>query len=146
MELFLAALVDALAAGAIAAATDTATKLVKDAYAGIRQYIKDKYAEVRLDGLEQEPKSKGQRLVVQEKLEEIGAQDDPDLPKLVAKLVEALSSQAPEAAAMVGVDLQQIHAAVDVQIKRIGEGTTIKDVEARGGSVVIEDVGRSPKN
>src|ERR1700733_12413056 len=97
MEPFTASLVGALAAGAIAAAKDTATQVIKDTYAGIRKYIKDRYAAVPLDGLDSEPKSRGQQLVVQEKLEEAGADKDPELPKLLKQFVEALKSDAPDA-------------------------------------------------
>jgi hypothetical protein len=143
MEPFTTALVGALAAGALAAAKDTATKAIKDSYAGIREYIKDRYAKVKLDDLEKEPQSRGQQLVVKEKLEEAQAENDATLPKLLESLVEALKDQAPDAARTVGVDLEQIHAAINVQIRRVGESgpVKIKDIEARAGSVVIEDVG-----
>jgi hypothetical protein len=145
MDPFIASLVVALAAGAVAAAKETATQAVKDAYAGIRQYIKDRYATVQLESLEKEPGSKGQQLVVQEKLEKAGADKDPELPKLVKQFVEALKAQVPDFA---GVDLENIRAAVDVQIRRVGgEGPVkIKDVEARSGSAIIEDVGYQRKN
>jgi hypothetical protein len=148
MEPFTASLVGALAAGAIAAAKDTATQAIKDAYAGIRKYIKDRYATVPLDGLDREPKSKGQQLVVQEKLDEAGAANDPDLPKLLRQFVEALKSDAPDAGKAVGVNLENIQAAIDVQIRRVGgEGPVkIKDIGAGSGSVIIEDVGYQRKN
>ena len=148
MKSFTASLVGALAAGAIAATKDTATQAIKDAYAGIRKYLKDHYASVQLDGLDTEPKSKGQQLVVQEKLGEAGADKDPELPKLLKQFVEALKSQAPDAGKAVGVDLENIRAAIDIQIKRVGgKGPVkIKDVGARSGSVIIEDVGYQRKN
>jgi hypothetical protein len=148
MEPFTASLVGALAAGAVAAAKDTATQAIKDAYGGIRRYIKDRYSMVPLEGLDREPTSKGQRLVLQEKLEEAGAASDPDLPKLLKQFVEALKSDAPDAGKMVGVNLENIHAAIDVQIKRVGgEGPVkIADVGAGSGSVIIEDVGYPRKN
>jgi hypothetical protein len=147
MEPFVASLVGALAAGAIAAAKDTATQVVKDAYGGVRQYITDQYAKVRLDDLEEEPQSKGQKLVIQEKLEKAGAENDPTLAELAATLVEALESQAPDAAKAAGVDLEGIRAALDIQIRRVGEGGPVrmKDLEARGGSLFIEDVGNQSK-
>jgi hypothetical protein len=120
MEPFTASLVGALAAGAIGAAKDTATQAIKDAYAVIRKYIKDRYATVRLEGLDREPKSKGQQLVVQKKLEEAGADNDPELPKLVKQFMEALKSDAPDAGRTAGVNLDNIRAAIDVQIKRVG--------------------------
>jgi hypothetical protein len=148
MEPFIASLVGALAAGAIAAARDTATQAIKDAYDGIRQYIKDHYAAVRLDNLEEEPQSKGQQLVAQESLERAGAKNDPVLPELLAKLVDTITSEAPDAARMAGVDLEDIRGATGVQIKRVGQGTPVrmKRVEARMGSIVIEDVGSQSKN
>jgi len=147
MDPFIVSLVGALAAGAVAAAKHTATQAITDAYAGIRQYIKDRYATVQLEGLDKEPKSKGQQLVVQEKLKEAGVANDPDLPKLLARFVEALKSQAPDAGKTVGVDLENIRAAIDVQIRRVGgEGPVkIKDIGAGSGSVIVEDVGHPKK-
>src|SRR4051812_3442158 len=107
METFVASLVAALAAGAIAAAKDTATQAVKDAYSGIRKYITDRYAMVQLDALEKNPQSKGQKLVVQETLEEAGANNDPELPALAASFVETLKSQASDAAKIAGVVLDR---------------------------------------
>lgn len=146
MEPFVVSLVGALAAGAIAAARETATQAVKDAYAGVRKYITDRYAAVQLSGLEQDPQSKGQQLVVQEKLERANVEDDPTLPRLAAALVEALRSQAPDVAKAAGVDLEDIRAGIDVQIRRIAQGTVAKNIEARAGSVIIEDIGNQPKN
>jgi hypothetical protein len=64
------------------------------------------------------------------------------------ELVEALKSQAPDAGKTVGVDLENVRAAIDVQIRRVGgEGPVkIKDVEAGSGSAIIEDVGYQRKN
>ncbi len=148
MEPFTASLVGALAAGAVAAAKDTATQAVKDAYAGIRKYIKDRYATVQLEGLDKEPQSKGQQLVVQEKLEKARADEDPELPKLLAQFVEMVNAQSPDAGKTVGVDLENIRAAIDVQIRRVGgKGPVkIKDVGAGRGSVIIEDLGYHRKN
>jgi hypothetical protein len=147
MDPFIASLVGALAAGAVAAAKDTATQAIKDAYAGISKYIKDRYAAVPLEALEKEPDSKGQQLVVQEKLEKAAVEKDPELPQLLKQFVEALKAQAPDAAKTVGVDLENIQAAIDVQIKRVGgEGPVkIKGVGAGKGSVIIEDVGYQGK-
>jgi hypothetical protein len=146
METFIASVVGALAAGAIAAAKDTATNAVKDTYAGVRKYIADKYATVQLDALEKDPRSKGQRLVVQEKLEEAGADNDPSLPQLAASLVEELKSAAPEAANIAGVVLEDIRAGLDIQVRRIARGSTARNLEARAGSVIIEDLGNQSKN
>jgi hypothetical protein len=148
MEPFVSSLVGALAAGAIVAAQDTATQAIKDAYAGIKTYIADRYVQVRLKLLEEEPQSKGQQLVVREKLEAAGAENDPTLAKLSGVLVEALQSQALEAAKITGIDLAGIRAAIDIQIRRIGEEGPVRitDVEARAGSVTIEDIGYQRKN
>ena len=148
MEPFTASLVGALAAGVVAAAKDTATQAIKDAYAGLRRYIKDRYTTVPLEGLDSDPKSKGQQLVVQEKLEEAGADKDQELPKLLKQFVEALKFDTSDPGKTVGVDLENIRAAIDVQIRRVGgDGPTkIKDVGAGSGSVIIEDVGYQRKN
>jgi hypothetical protein len=146
MEAFVVSLVSALAAGAIAAAKDTATQAVKDAYAGVRNYITDRYTTVQLSGLEEDPQSKGQQLVLREKLERANVEDDSTLPKLAAGLVDALKTQAPDVARAGGVNLDDIRAGIDVQIRRIAQGTVARNIEARTGSVTIEDIGNQPKN
>jgi hypothetical protein len=84
-------------------------------------------------------------LSFRKKLEQANVDDDPTLPKLTAALVEALKSQAPDAARAVGVNLENIRAGIDVQIRRIAQGTVAKNIEARTGSVTIEDIGNQPK-
>jgi hypothetical protein len=152
MEPFLISLGGALAAGAGAAAKDTAVQAVKDAYAGVRQYIRDRYAAVSLEGLDKEPQSKEQskeqQRVVEEQFAKAGVQPDLTLAKLLSELVDAIKTHAPDAATTVGVDLRDIRAAVDVQIERVGAGGPVKinQVEAKKGSVIIKDVGGQSKN
>jgi hypothetical protein len=148
MDPFIVSLVGALSAGAIEAAKSTATQAIKDAYTGVRGYIARHYAHVELAGLERDPASQGQQLVVQEHLaKEPTVTADPTLPQLVAALVEALKAQPhgpPE-----GVNLGDISAAINVQIERIGTGggnVRMGNVTAHGGSVMIKDVGLASKN
>ena len=119
MESFWASLVDAMQAGALAAAKDTASQALKDAYSAVRDYIGSKHSGVSLDSLRQEPSSARQRLVFQQELESVSAEDDPELLMLMRSLVEALISQDTDAATTVGVDLQNIRATLDVQIRGI---------------------------
>jgi hypothetical protein len=146
METFIASLVGALAAGAMAAAKDTATQAVKEVYASIRDYISNRYDTVPIESLEDNPLSKGYRLVIQEELEKAGGAADPDLPQLAARLTEALKAQAPEVPRAAGVVLEDIQAAIDVQIRQIAGGTKVMNVKAGTGSVIIEDIGNQPKN
>jgi hypothetical protein len=148
MDPFIVSLVGALAAGTVAAAKDTATRAIKDAYGGIRQYIKNRYRTVQLEALEREPGSKGQQLVVQEKLEKAGAGGDPELLQLLKQFLEVLRVEAPDAGKIAGIELENIQAAIDVQIRRVGGGSSIKikDVGAGSSSVVIEDIGNLRKN
>jgi len=147
VETFIVSLVGALAAGAVAAAKESASQAIKDAYRGIRKYLADRYTTVPMVELEKDPQSKGRRLVVQETFEKEQARIETDeaLPKLAATLIDSLKADAPEAAKQAGVVLEDIRAGIDVQIRRLATGTIVRNIETRTGSVVIEDIGNQPK-
>jgi hypothetical protein len=137
----LTSLVTALAAGAAAALQSTVEQGVKDGYAALKGLITRKYAQVDLDQLEANPISKSRRGVVEEDLKAVGADQDTEVLQHTQALLEAIQRQAPETAAVIGVDLKEIEGA-SLAIRRvIATGTGIKVEQGKfSGDITIEDV------
>jgi hypothetical protein len=139
------AIVTALALGATAALNATVGQVVKDAYDSLKDRIRSRYAKVipDLDQLEQTPDSETRRAVIEEGLVRDGAQQDPELPQLAAQaqaLVELIQSRAPEVAAAIGVNLEDVKA-VNLRLAEIaatGTGVQVKkgkfsgDIDMKG--------------
>ena len=100
----------ALGAGAIAG-KEVVSGLVKDAYAALKDRIKQHYPKVSVEQLEEAPQSKSRRAVVEEDLANAGAATDSELADAANRLIELVRTQAPGAAAAIGVDLKDVEAA-----------------------------------
>jgi hypothetical protein len=129
-------IVAALSAGAVAGLTSTAEQAIKDAYAGVKQWIQDRYQAVDLAGFEKKPSLPARQDVLKDELAEAGAAQDEELLRKVQALSEALakSEEGRRAAQAVGVKLDDL----------VVEGSVIiADVEAHGTGVHISksDVG-----
>ncbi len=86
----------AILAAIPAVASDIVSSAVKDAYAGLKSIIARKFGPTSavaksVDDLEANPKSKGQAIVLSERLAETKALADADIMAAVNKLVDALS-------------------------------------------------------
>lgn len=132
----ISAIVAAIAAGASAALKDTAAEAVKDAYSGLKALIARRFSTVDVDQLEREPSSELRQAVMADELTKSDADADAQAEVLEAAkaLLSALETEAPEAAAAVGVSLEQIKAA-NISIKEViatGGGVFIRDAEATG--------------
>jgi len=131
----LTVITSAIAAGAAASVKDTASAVVKDAYAGLKALIRRKYETVDLAAVEKKPDSEAKRGSLEEDLAEAGAAGDEELARLAQALVDAVERNAPEAAAAVGVDLEKVKAAflrvgsVDAE----GTGVKVRESEFTGG-------------
>jgi hypothetical protein len=131
----------ALAAGAAAGLKPAAEQAVRDAYAGIKRLIQDRYAQIELAPLEQKPESEAKRASLTEDLEEAGAGNDEELLAQARALVAVVEQHDAAAAAAVGVDLEKIKAgflrigSVDAE----GTGVRVKEGEFEGG-IDIGDV------
>ena len=89
MELILAALI----AGATAAAQDTATAAVKDAYEGLKNLIKQKFGDKTdlvdaVDKLEKKPDSEARKATVKEEIETAKVAGDAEILKLAQDLLD----------------------------------------------------------
>jgi hypothetical protein len=117
----------ALGAGAIAG-KEAVSALVKDAYAALKDLIKNRYPKVSLEQLEQAPGSKSRRAVVEEDLTASNAGQDAGLVAAARKLIELVQQHAPTAVSAIGVDLKDVAAA----------NLRLADIAASGGGVKVE--------
>jgi hypothetical protein len=120
------AIVTALALGAASALKEVGTQSVKDAYAGLKALIQRKYAKVPLAQLEEKPESKSRRDVVAEELTEAGAAPDEELLQHAKAVLDAVQQQAPETAAAIGIDLEEVKGAALRIADVIASGTGVK--------------------
>jgi hypothetical protein len=136
MEPISATIVSAIALGAAAALKDVSSQAVRDAYAALKKLIERKYTKVPLAQLEENPASKGRRAVVEEELTAAGAEHDEELLRHAKAVVEAVQQHAPEAAAAIGVDLEEVRGAAlriaDLIASGSGTGVRVRKGEFTG--------------
>ncbi|WP_147289024.1 hypothetical protein [Nocardia mexicana] len=120
---------EALAAGAAAGLTDTAQQTVVDAYQRLKSLASERYRQISVEPVEQLPTSEARRAVLAEDLERAGARDDRELLTAAQAVIAVVRDHEAAAAAVVGVDLERVHAAA----LRIGSvdstGTGVKIFE-----------------
>jgi len=152
MDPTIASIVSAVAVGFAAAAKDTAQQAVKDAYAGLKKLIEDRY-QVGLSNMEQRPTSDSQKSAVAEALQEKNAQNDADLVAKAQSVIEAVQTYDPDPAKTAGsVGVEWIRVKVDVlNVKTIrgGEGgTAFRAVDSEFKTVNMDDLNpkADPKN
>jgi hypothetical protein len=119
----------ALATGAAAGVTSTATDAIKDAYGALKSLVKARYATVRVDALEKKPDSKSSQRRVEEDLKQTDAGSDQDLVRLAQQLIALIREAAPETAQVVGLNIEGFEA---------GE-LLVEDVESSGTGVSVRD-------
>jgi hypothetical protein len=140
-------IVSAFAAGAAAAAKDIATSAVRDAYAGLKRLIVDRYerAAPSAEDVEEAPVSQARHVVLAEKLDQAGASGDEELKAAAQALLAALEGLREEARAAALFDFDKLRAARNFQLKNIKTtGTVIKAREANfGGDFTAEGIDQS---
>lgn len=111
MEPVSTAIVAALAAGVSAALKDVATQGIKDAYAGLKTLIVDRYKrKAAVEAVAEDPESQAQRAALAEALEKTGAAEDPDIVAEAERLSEELSKLPLETAPSLGLDIEDFEA------------------------------------
>jgi hypothetical protein len=120
--------VTAVALGAAAGLTDTATQAVKDAYAELKILLARRQVDV--SGVERKPDSDIQRAALVETLTYTGDVDvDVEMVAAARAVTEAVAAGALASARAIGVDLERIRA----------EFLRIASVEAAGTGVRVQD-------
>lgn len=131
--------VDTVVLGASAALKDVASQAVKDAYAGLKSLLARRKVDV--SGVEAKPESSLQREALKETLSDAPGVVDDEVLAAARAVAEAVAEHAPDAAAVVGVDLRRVKAGF-VEIRKVessGTGVRGEDLDVAGG-IVISDV------
>jgi hypothetical protein len=138
-----AAIVSALVAGATAAASQTATQAIKDAYQALKTILVDTYKIASTSLLEKKPSDKAYREAVHTELKEThGVATDKAVLEGAKAVSDAVSQASPAKLGAWGVDVGTLKAAGDVIAERIsgtGGGFKADEIES-GGSVRFSDV------
>lgn len=98
MDPITAAIVAALSAGALSGLTDTAKKVIGDAYDGLKALLKKKFgtqSEVvkSVENLEAKPESPSRQGMLKEEVQAVQADQDPDLLQAAHTLLEQIKAQ-----------------------------------------------------
>jgi len=137
-------IVVALATGAAAALKSTAETAIKDAYSAFKTLIQRKYSQVNVALVESEPASKTRQDVVREDLQKSDAPQDLELLRRAQALLDTVQQKAPEAARVVGLDLEDLKAASASIKKIVAEGSGAVGIRIGSadvkGEFVVEDV------
>ena len=142
MEPIATAIVSAISSGAAVAGKDVATQALKDAYAGLKGWLKNHHPGVKVSELEKEPMSKPRQEAVAEDLAREGALSNSDLIGLAHTVLELVRKEGFEVARSIGVDLGQLEQA-NVTFGNVlaGKGATgVKVDNVRGGTLSFQDV------
>jgi len=105
----------AIAMGAAAGIEPTVEQAVKDAYAGLKKLITDRYADnddvtYAVEGVTRKPEAEKRRAALEEALEEAGAEQDTELAGAAKQVVDAVQVHAPELAEAIGMDIGTLKA------------------------------------
>ncbi len=138
---FLASIVGALAAGALAKAGDVGGRAVTDAYDALRAVIVRKLGKGgAVQSVEDEPQSEAAQAALAELLTKAGLGADPEL----AQQAEAVHAALASAAATGGADIEvgNITAKVNVLVKDLVASGRIKlgDVRAETGDATLTNL------
>jgi hypothetical protein len=137
--------VTAVALGASAGLTDTATTAVKDAYAALKHLLARRSLDV--SGVERRPGSAAQQTALHEELADTDEPVDDELLAAARAVTDAVAENDPSAAEAIGVDLHDVQAAF-IKIGTVastGTGVRIRGARVSGG-ISVDDVraGGSP--
>lgn len=143
MEPITTTIVAALVAGATAATKDVATTAIRDAYAGLKRLLSDRYERVipLVEAVEADPASESEQQNLVNHLSHAEAETDNDLKNLAQQLLKAVEvlREVPKATALFDFDvlraagnfeLTDIHSIGTVL--RAREATFEKDVIIKG--------------
>lgn len=141
-------IVTALAAGAGAAAKDVASNAVKDAYAGLKRLIVDRYKQAApfAEAVEADPSSEPEQTVFAKQLEQAGASGDEDLKAAAQALLDAIGDLREEPRAAALFDFDTLQAAKNFHLKDIEAGRTVLRARKANfeGNFVAEGIREKP--
>jgi hypothetical protein len=139
-------IVAALAAGAAAGVKSTIQVAISDAYGAVKKLLSERYKRVNLSGLEDNPGSKIQQAAIEETLRAVDAGKDEELSAAARALLAVIKEAAPDAAIAVGIDLQRLDIAGEINIQEVSarggraSGVVARDIRAKSLNVGRVDV------
>lgn len=119
MDPVIISLVSAVAGGAIAAAKGVASSAVKDAYAGLRRLIVDRYerAVPFVEAIEADPESEPEKTVLAKQLDQAGVSDDDELKAAVQAVLEALEGLRAEPSSVALLDFDTFRSLKNFEVE-----------------------------
>lgn len=134
-------IVSAIALGAATGLTETATAVVKDAYAALKGLITGRYPQVDVSAVENKPKSEAKRDSLAEDLVDAGAGQDGELIEAAQQVIAAVKTHDAAAGPALGIDLERVEAAA-LRIRSVtSEGTGVRVRQGKfTGDIDIGDV------
>lgn len=134
--------VTAVALGAAAGLTDTASQAVKDAYAGLKALLTRRAVDV--SGVERKPDSESKQESLREDLSDLdGTPDavDDALLDAARQLIVVVKTHDPAAAEIVGIDLEELEAGSLRVSGLTSEGTGVRGKNWKiTGDAVFENI------
>lgn len=138
MEPITLTIVSALVAGATAAAKDVATDAIKDAYAGLKRLVTDRYesTQAAVDAVDTDPSDSDEHKILAKRLNNTAVDKDTDVKAAALALLEAIDKLKDNQSASALFDFERLRVAKDVKLKDIefvsGAFFSGKDVEVEG--------------
>lgn len=135
-------LVTALALGAKAALTETASAAVKDTYNGLKALIIRKFGnKPSIESLEQKPESKAKQAAAEEDLVDAGAVTDAEVMAKAQEVVSTVERDDPATGRAMGIDFKGITAEFLKigNVRSEGTGVHLRDSHFTGG-ITLGDV------
>lgn len=148
MEPVTITIVSALAAGAAAAGKDVATDAIRDAYAGLKRLITERYQRAApfVEAVVAEPTSKPEQKVLAKQLDQAKVGQDQQLRKLAEQLLDAIHDLRSEPKAVALFDFDQLQLARNANFKDI-EAVQVLRIRGKakiGGDLTVEGVRQAP--
>jgi hypothetical protein len=143
-------IVSAIAMGAAAGLTDTASAAVTDAYGALKGVLTGRYPRVDVAAVENKPESIPKRESLAEDLADAGAEHDAELVEAARQVITAVKAHDAALGPALGIDLERVEAAA-LRIRsvtsegtgvRVRDGTFTGDIEigdVRAGRAESED-------
>jgi len=141
MEPITTIIASAVAIGAAAGIKPTVEQAVKDAYAGLKSLIQERYGSNddvvdAVDYVAKKPEAGKRREALEDALEEAGAGEDAELATAAKQVVDAVEAHAPDLPKSIGMDIGVLQAKMlkveDVLAGAGGTGVRIGRAEIAG--------------
>jgi hypothetical protein len=139
----ISAIAGALIAGASAAATDVASKAVKDAYEALKNLIATKFKrKAAIEMVEEAPESPAAHEALNGALKEAKVDRDPDIAKLAEALTAALQDLGSEKLTRAKIKIGDVDGFRNAIVRNLAASGDVEvgNVTARGGDAVVSDL------